>query len=329
MTKKKIPQNAEEINTENAEIEMQEVPYFQSPISAVDEEGNLTAYELLVFFILCRYGNRGKAAFPSYNTIARKAAISRASAARALSGLLKKGYITKQNRRGSSNVYRVLFEPVSQGDGVVSQGDGVPVSERDPRKNNLFKKKKERGSHSDNTQEAINHYKQLKPDQAVNKTDIETLTTLIAIHGLDIITEALTLHVNEPDKWTADRGSSLSTFNHNLPGYLEKINLRRKHEEERAKMEEQNRIRQQEYEQQEAAKRAEEERRAALTPQQRKLEDIRSRRGIVNGLIEMRQGMLQAGPCKKTEEKIKQLQEELDQLNQEEAELTTDQAQEA
>jgi len=247
MTKKKIPQKAEEINLDNATVEKQEVPYFQSPNSAVDEEGNMTTFELVVYLILCRYGNNGKAAFPSYNTIARKAAMSRASAARALSGLLKKGYITKQNRRGSSNVYRVLFEPVSQGDGVVSQGDGVPVSERDPRKNNPSSKKKERGPLSNLTQEAINHYKQLKPDQVVNKTGIKILTTLIAQYGLDTITEALTLHVKEPDQWTAERGSSIGTLNHNMPAYLEKINKRQRLESERAAQAEQQRKQQEEW----------------------------------------------------------------------------------
>ncbi len=322
MTKKKIPQKAEEINLDNAEIETQEVPYFQVPNSAVDEEGNLSAYELLVYFVLCRYGNRGKAAFPSYNTIARKAAISRASAARALTGLLKKGYITKQTRAGSSNVYKVLFEPVSQGDGVVSQGDGLPVSERDPRKNNLSSKKKERGTLSIDTQTALKHYQEMKPDQVVNKTDIETLTTLIKQHGLDTITEALTLHVKEPDEWTAKRGSSLATFNHNLPAYLEKVKRNQEEAEKRAREEAAEKRRQEKYRQEEEAARQEEARRESLTPQQRRLEDIARRQQHLKTMLDIWQDQADSGN-QEAAAKVNSYQVELADLEKEQAELTT------
>jgi len=130
MVIKKIPQTKEEINIDDAIIERQrEIPFFQTPNSAIDDEGNLTAYELLVYIVLCRYGNNGKAAFPSYNTMARKAAISPRSVARALTGLLEKGFIVKKNRVGSSNVYSVSWEPMPQGHRGMSEGHRLPMSQ--------------------------------------------------------------------------------------------------------------------------------------------------------------------------------------------------------
>jgi hypothetical protein len=152
MVKKKIPQPAEEINTEEATIERQEVPYFQAANSIIDDEDNLTAYEMLVYFVLCRYANNGKAAFPSYATIAKKAAISPRSVARALTGLLEKGFIKKQNRTGSSNLYSVIWEPMPQGHRGMPQGHrgGMPQGHTIKKDLIINKKEKERGAHPQN-----------------------------------------------------------------------------------------------------------------------------------------------------------------------------------
>jgi hypothetical protein len=46
-----------------------EVPYFQVP-NAIFEMDNLNLYEKSVYIYLCRCGNHGAQAFPSYQTIA-------------------------------------------------------------------------------------------------------------------------------------------------------------------------------------------------------------------------------------------------------------------
>jgi len=294
MTKKKIPQKAEEVNINNSVIENEEVPFFQVPNSVIDEEGNLTAYELLVYVVLRRYGNRGKAAFPSYDTIVRKAAISRATVARALTGLIEKGYIIKQNRSGSSNVYRVLMRPVSQGDGVVSQGDGLPVSEKDPRKNNLFINNNEREedplSNNSQVQKAINYYQQLKGESAaVNQRDQKTLANTIKQHGIETTLAALSLHIKEPDSWTQERGSSLATLNHNLPAYLERIAKSRQQEEKCAVIEAQQRELQEEEERREAQL-AEERAAWEALPEEEKQRQREERKRFIEGLKQAANG---------------------------------------
>ncbi len=115
MNDNKITQKEEEINIDGATIEAQDLPYFQAPNSIIDIEQAFTAYEKLTYLILCRYGNRGRVAFPSYNTIARKGEFSRDTAKRAVKGLVNKGCIIKENTQHesggySSNNYKVIYD---------------------------------------------------------------------------------------------------------------------------------------------------------------------------------------------------------------------------
>ena len=74
--------------------------------------------EKLVFMYICRCANNGKAAFPSYSSMARKCSISKETARLAIEVLYNNKFILKKNRgyiaanegqvtRNYSNVYRV------------------------------------------------------------------------------------------------------------------------------------------------------------------------------------------------------------------------------
>lgn len=77
------------------------VPYFQAPNSIFDQD--LTEHELLIYLYLCRCGNNGGQAFPSYQTIAEKCKISRSVAIRTIKTLAEKKLIAKQKRPKSNN----------------------------------------------------------------------------------------------------------------------------------------------------------------------------------------------------------------------------------
>jgi len=84
------------------------IPFFMVPNIIFDEVDNLTEHEKITYLYFCRCCNNGKAAFPSFPTIAAKCNFSRHTAIRAVSGLLEKGFITKEKRpKGSSNLYRI------------------------------------------------------------------------------------------------------------------------------------------------------------------------------------------------------------------------------
>ena len=87
-----------------------DVPYFQVP-NACFEQG-LSTYELLVYVYLCRCGNHGAKAFPSYQTIANKTGMSKSSVIRSVDSLIDKKLIKKKTRESNgknrlSNIYCV------------------------------------------------------------------------------------------------------------------------------------------------------------------------------------------------------------------------------
>ena len=92
-----------------------EIPYFQVP-NRIFEVSGLTEHELITYIYLCRCGNQGSKAFPSYADIGYKTNVSEKTSQRAIEGLLQKGLIIKHNmfkksKKGkisrSSNVYEV------------------------------------------------------------------------------------------------------------------------------------------------------------------------------------------------------------------------------
>ncbi len=88
------------------------VPYFQTPneIFKMDLKTN----EKLVYIYLCRCGNDGKNAFPSYQTIAKNCSIGKSTAIKCMNALVDKGLVVKQYRfkegENYSNVYKVDYD---------------------------------------------------------------------------------------------------------------------------------------------------------------------------------------------------------------------------
>lgn len=79
-------------------------PYFQVPNSVFTSD--LNTFELVVFIYLCRCGNNGRPAFPSYNTIASNCRISRRKAIDTVKSLEAKGFLQKtltRNNNGKNN----------------------------------------------------------------------------------------------------------------------------------------------------------------------------------------------------------------------------------
>jgi hypothetical protein len=262
MVKKKITQTAEEINTEEATIERQEIPYFQVANSIIDDEDNLTAYEMLVYFVLCRYSNNGKAAFPSYATIAKKTAISPRSVARALTGLLEKGFIQKQNRTGSSNLYSVLWEPMPQGHRGMPQGHrgGMPQGHtikkdliinkkekeggalpqepfllNDENQNEPLTTDNEKGPAADETLKAgLAFYRsqyELRTDRQpiITGADVKNLKSVVKGLSAEDITSCLDLMFS--DEWYRDKGWPLKTFASQINQFIAKLSSEKIHPE--------------------------------------------------------------------------------------------------
>jgi predicted transcriptional regulator len=90
-----------------------EVPYFQVPNAIFDREDlELSSIEKLVYIYLCRCGNHGGKAFPSYQTISNRTGMSKSSVIRAIDNLIDKKFISKKARKSSdknrlSNIYFV------------------------------------------------------------------------------------------------------------------------------------------------------------------------------------------------------------------------------
>ena len=100
------------------------VPYFQVPNDIFDldikvkdpvtgEKRELRTSEKLVYIYLCRCGNQGNNAFPSYTRIGEKCGISRRKAIDAVKLLFDNGLLIKQvrpkdNKDNETNIYEVI-----------------------------------------------------------------------------------------------------------------------------------------------------------------------------------------------------------------------------
>ena len=82
----------------------------------------------LVLLGLADYsGTKNKAAFPSFETLAKKCGISRSTIVRAIKDLVKAGLVTKENRPNSSNLYHLNLKYLS--DTEEAHSDTSTVSE--------------------------------------------------------------------------------------------------------------------------------------------------------------------------------------------------------
>ena len=89
-----------------------EVPYFQSPNGIFDLNLDLKPNAKLVYLYLCRCGNQGASAFPSYNKIAEACSIGRRTAIDCVQNLVDVNLLHKEGRKNekgeaTSNLYIV------------------------------------------------------------------------------------------------------------------------------------------------------------------------------------------------------------------------------
>lgn len=91
----------------------------------------LKTYEKLIYIYLCRCGNQGNQAFPSYNTIAKQCAIGRVTAIEGVANLIKNGLLEKRGRKkegsseDNSNIYFVL-KPTEELSSMPSKPPSTP-----------------------------------------------------------------------------------------------------------------------------------------------------------------------------------------------------------
>lgn len=133
------------------------VPYFQVPneifdmdikVKVFDQKEKkhiirpLKAIEKIVYIYLCRCGNNGGTAFPSYNSIAERCGISRRKAIDAINILESNGFLVKKTRRKSneencSNIYEL--KTPSESGALPGAADALPSESGAPYKEPLYK----------------------------------------------------------------------------------------------------------------------------------------------------------------------------------------------
>ena len=91
------------------------VPYFQVPNDIFDY--GLTPNQLAVYFYLCRCGNHGGTAFPSYHKIAQKCGVCKSTAIKTVNLLTNVGLLVKKlrplkNENNLTNIYEVSLPSV-------------------------------------------------------------------------------------------------------------------------------------------------------------------------------------------------------------------------
>jgi len=103
------------------------VPFFKVPNSVFDMD--LDLYQRAVLFYLCRCGNQGAKAWPSYETLASKTGMSRRRAVDAIGQLVTQGLVRRIRRthkgKFTSNLYEVVWHRFSQETPVRSGAPGA------------------------------------------------------------------------------------------------------------------------------------------------------------------------------------------------------------
>lgn len=89
----------------------------RKPFTIIDNDivdsKDLSGQEKLVYMILCRHADEKQSCYPSYNTIAEKAGLSRRKAIDVIANLIEKGLLEKKLQRhgngdNTANLYRLL-----------------------------------------------------------------------------------------------------------------------------------------------------------------------------------------------------------------------------
>lgn len=92
------------------------IGYFQAP-NLIFDNAALTIYQKMVLFYLCRAGNNGASAYPSYKTIAQKCAMSLSKAKETVKKLESMGVLVVWRRRedkwhNKTNIYTINLQAV-------------------------------------------------------------------------------------------------------------------------------------------------------------------------------------------------------------------------
>lgn len=323
------------------------VPYFQVPNAVFDADLNLSAYERLVYLYLCRCSNQGAEAYPGYGKIAKRCGISKTTARTAILNLEKKGFITvkrrpKSNKDNLPNLYKLKTLPVScryigiSGDDIAPLSrDDTPVSCGDTYKeplikNTLIKNPEEAAVYITKEEDqknlvgVIGYYKDqvklrsnFKP--GVKPAEGKALKKLLQQFSQDQVKAMLEEMFKDNDPYYKQEGWPLMVFCSQVNKFAARIYGRNDNNEvDRYKV--YNRLQREREQKEKEAWQQEQVRRAALTEEERRLEDINSRRHTLNALTELRQDLADFGD-QEAAAKVKKYQAELQALADEEAQL--------
>ncbi len=155
--------------------------------------------------------------------------------------------------------------------------------------------------------------------EKISKQNINALSRLVTMCGEAEARELLKIWFDKADQGTANKGWPVGFLINQLSEYKNKLKEYQAEEQQRAAQAERQRLQDEEERLQDEARSKEEERRAALTSEQRRLEDIASRRIRVTMLLNLRLNSEDQGH--ETAEKIKACLAELADLAAEEAQL--------
>ncbi len=155
--------------------------------------------------------------------------------------------------------------------------------------------------------------------EKISKQNINALSRLVTMCGEAEARELLKIWFDKADQGTAEKGWPVGFLVNQLSEYKAKLKEYQAEEQKRAAQAERQRLQDEEERQEDEARRKEEARRTALTSEQRRLEDIASRRIRVTMLLNLRLNSEDQGH--ETAAKVKAYQAELADLAAEEAQL--------
>jgi hypothetical protein len=275
--------------------------------NAIVKYSELSPGAKLCYGRLSQYAGENGAAYPSHETLAAELGVSSRQVRRYIDELTAANFL-KVLHSQTSNHYLFLWHTVldeslrvnisTRTDMSTSPGRICPPEEDGYvlQRESLSESGKESGAHADLTAEknkqvekVIQHYTDLFTkangvSPVITKANRKAVTALLKEYSADLLLAALAIHVNEPDRWTRESGCTLATLEHNLPGYIQKVNQRAAEEEAERKRKEYDRQQQETWkaQEEEAARRRaawealpEEEKQRQREEQKRVIEEMK------------------------------------------------------
>jgi hypothetical protein len=252
-------------------------------------------------------GENGKA-FPSHETLAAEIGVKERMVRNYIKELKEKSFIKVVHSQTSNHYYFIwhdILEDSLRVNNSTRQDIATPAGKELPPqpardcqgRESLSESGKENGALTILTEKDKNkaveniiaHYADLfakayGTSPVITKANRQTLARLVDQHSADLLMAAVEIHVKEPDSWTKERGCLLATLEHNLPGYIEKLNRRKAEDEAERKRKEYDRQQQETWkaQEEEAEKRRaawealpEEEKQRQREEQKRAIEEIK------------------------------------------------------